>query len=37
MVQGIVMLIAVVYLVINMVVDMAYGWLDPRVRDERSS
>lgn len=36
-VQGTVILIAVVYLVINMVVDMAYGWLDPRVRDGGSS
>lgn len=31
-VQGIVVFIAVVYVVINMLVDLSYGWLDPRVR-----
>lgn len=36
MVQGVVLLIATAYLIINMLVDMAYGWLDPRVRDEGS-
>jgi peptide/nickel transport system permease protein len=31
-VQGIVLLIAVAYLVINLVVDLVYGALDPRIR-----
>jgi peptide/nickel transport system permease protein len=31
-VQGTVILIAAAYLVINMLVDMTYGWLDPRLR-----
>jgi ABC-type dipeptide/oligopeptide/nickel transport system permease component len=31
-VQGIVLLIAVSYLVINLVVDLVYGALDPRIR-----
>jgi ABC-type dipeptide/oligopeptide/nickel transport system permease component len=31
-VQGIVLLIAVMYLLINLVVDLAYGVLDPRIR-----
>ena len=31
-VQSIVLLIAVVYIVINLVVDLVYGWLDPRIR-----
>jgi peptide/nickel transport system permease protein len=31
-VQSIVLLIAVIYIVINLVVDLAYGYLDPRIR-----
>ena len=31
-VQSIVLLIAVVYILINLVVDLAYGFLDPRIR-----
>ena len=31
-VQGIVVFVVVVYVVINMVVDLSYNWLDPRVR-----
>ncbi|KPM53958.1 peptide ABC transporter [Frankia sp. CcI49] len=31
-VQGVVVFIAVVYVAINMLVDLSYGWLDPRVR-----
>ncbi|MBN1255512.1 MAG: ABC transporter permease [Deltaproteobacteria bacterium] len=31
-VQGIVLLIATVVLVVNLVVDLSYGWLDPRIR-----
>lgn len=34
MVQGVVALIAVGYVVVNMLVDAAYGLLDPRVRTE---
>lgn len=33
-VQGVVMFIAVVYVVLNMLVDLAYSYLDPRVRLE---
>ncbi|MBN8940058.1 MAG: ABC transporter permease [Rhizobiales bacterium] len=32
MVQGIVMVIAVVFIVTNLIVDLAYAWLDPRIR-----
>jgi peptide/nickel transport system permease protein len=32
MVQGTVVFIAVVYVVINTLVDIGYGWIDPRVR-----
>ncbi|MCX7341294.1 MAG: ABC transporter permease [Hyphomicrobiales bacterium] len=32
MVQGIVMVIALVFIVTNLLVDLAYGWLDPRIR-----
>jgi peptide/nickel transport system permease protein len=31
-VQNLVMFIAVVVIVSNLVVDLLYGWLDPRVR-----
>jgi peptide/nickel transport system permease protein len=31
-VQAVVLLIAVAYLVVNLVVDLAYAWLDPRIR-----
>lgn len=31
-VQGIVVFIVVVYVVVNMLVDLSYNWLDPRVR-----
>jgi ABC-type dipeptide/oligopeptide/nickel transport system permease component len=31
-VQGVVLFTAVIYVVINLVVDLAYGWLDPRIR-----
>lgn len=33
MVQGMVLFVAVLYVVINLAVDIAYGWLDPRVRE----
>jgi peptide/nickel transport system permease protein len=36
MVQGIAIFIALVYLVINLLVDVAYGWLDPRARERRA-
>ncbi|WP_231611041.1 ABC transporter permease [Rhodococcus sp. CX] len=32
MVQGIVVFVALVYVVVNMLVDISYGFLDPRVR-----
>ena len=31
-VQGLVLISAVTYVVVNLVVDIAYGWLDPRIR-----
>jgi peptide/nickel transport system permease protein len=31
-VMGAVLVIAVLFTVINMLVDVVYGWLDPRVR-----
>jgi peptide/nickel transport system permease protein len=31
-VQGVVLLLAVNFLVVNLVVDLAYAWLDPRIR-----
>lgn len=31
-VQGIVVFVVVVYVVVNMLVDLSYNWLDPRVR-----
>jgi len=32
MVQGCILLIAVTYVMVNLVTDMLYGWLDPRIR-----
>jgi ABC-type dipeptide/oligopeptide/nickel transport system permease component len=32
MVQGLVLFFAVVVLLLNLAVDLMYGWLDPRVR-----
>ena len=31
-VQGIILLIAAVVVFVNLIVDLTYGWLDPRVR-----
>ena len=31
-VMGSVLLTAVIFIVVNLVTDMLYGWLDPRVR-----
>jgi ABC-type dipeptide/oligopeptide/nickel transport system permease component len=31
-VQGFVLLIAILILLTNLVVDISYGWLDPRIR-----
>jgi peptide/nickel transport system permease protein len=31
-VQGVVLLIAVGFIVSNLVVDVLYGWIDPRIR-----
>jgi peptide/nickel transport system permease protein len=31
-VQGVVLLIAIIVVLVNLLVDLAYGWLDPRVR-----
>jgi ABC-type dipeptide/oligopeptide/nickel transport system permease component len=32
LVQGCVLFLAVVYLSVNLAVDIAYAWLDPRIR-----
>ena len=32
MVQALVLLVAFIYIFINFTVDLAYGWLDPRIR-----
>ena len=34
MVQGCILLIAVTYVTMNLVTDLMYGWLDPRIRFE---
>ncbi len=31
-VQGVVLLIAIVIILVNLLVDLSYGWLDPRIR-----
>jgi peptide/nickel transport system permease protein len=36
-VQGVVMLVAIVYVVVNTLVDVTYGYLDPRVRLRKAS
>lgn len=33
-VQGFVLFIAIIVLCINLIVDVSYGWLDPRIRYE---
>jgi peptide/nickel transport system permease protein len=35
-IQGVVLTIALIYVLINLVVDLLYGVLDPRIRAERS-
>jgi peptide/nickel transport system permease protein len=35
-VQGTVLFTATIYVVVNLLVDLSYAWLDPRVRDEPS-
>ena len=32
LVQGVVLLIALAFIVCNLVVDVLYGWIDPRIR-----
>jgi peptide/nickel transport system permease protein len=34
-IQGGLLVTAAIFVFVNIVVDMLYGWLDPRVRDER--
>jgi peptide/nickel transport system permease protein len=34
-IQGVVLTIALMYVLINLVVDLLYGVLDPRIRKER--
>ena len=31
-VQGVVLVIAVLTIMVNLLVDLLYGWLDPRIR-----
>jgi peptide/nickel transport system permease protein len=32
LIQGLVLLIAVIFIVVNLIVDLMYAWLDPRIR-----
>lgn len=32
LVQGVVILVAAIFVLVNLAVDLAYGWLDPRIR-----
>jgi peptide/nickel transport system permease protein len=32
MVQGVILLIAIGFVLSNLLVDIVYGWLDPRIR-----
>jgi peptide/nickel transport system permease protein len=32
LIQGLVLLIATIFIVVNLIVDLLYGWLDPRIR-----
>jgi peptide/nickel transport system permease protein len=34
MVQGLVMLVAVIFILVNLAVDLLYGVLDPRIRSK---
>jgi peptide/nickel transport system permease protein len=34
-VQGAILLISVLFITINILVDLAYGWIDPRIRESR--
>lgn len=34
--QGAVLVVATIYVVVNALIDLAYGWLDPRIRHEHS-
>jgi len=34
MVQGVVLFSAVIYVVVNLIVDISYGWIDPRIHYE---
>jgi ABC-type dipeptide/oligopeptide/nickel transport system permease component len=36
-IQGTVLLVAVMFLVVNLVVDISYSWIDPRVRREMAA
>jgi peptide/nickel transport system permease protein len=31
-IQGLVLFLAIVFLVVNLLVDLSYAWLDPRIR-----
>jgi peptide/nickel transport system permease protein len=32
LIQGLVLLIATIFVLVNLLVDLIYGWLDPRIR-----
>jgi len=32
LIQGLVLLIATIFIFVNLIVDLLYGWLDPRIR-----
>ena len=37
MIQGITLLLCTSYLVINLLVDIVYAWVDPRIRLDKKS
>jgi ABC-type dipeptide/oligopeptide/nickel transport system permease component len=36
-IQGVVLLAAAIYVVLDLAIDLAYGWLDPRIRYDRAA
>ena len=34
MIQGTVLFMAIIFIAINLIVDLSYGWFDPRIRYE---
>ena len=32
MIQGFILVVAIAYVIVNLIVDVSYGYLDPRIR-----